>query len=165
MQSVLVNFPPHATSPLLMTERECAALPWEENERMILLRGLTWLRKSLRGLTWLRKRRDGAIGFSWESFNACFSFRSSADDQSCNGKAAWNTNNIELIKNLLNEKLPVGRLPPWQLAPARWRSWSVKVWRRKPARVILRETDLRYVDRSGWKGDILRKNVGGWSVL
>ena len=48
----------------------------------------------------MRKRRDGAIGFSWESFNACFSFRSSADDQSCNGRGAGNTN-IELIKNQL----------------------------------------------------------------
>ena len=81
---------PHRT-PQARCWRQRGSGPFFLGRRIkIILRGLTWLRVILRGLTWLRKRRDGAIGFSWESFNACFSSISSADDQSCNWKDACN---------------------------------------------------------------------------
>ena len=46
--------------------------------------------------TFARKGRDGAVGYSWESFDACFSFTkpsTSGYDESCKRKAVENTNN------------------------------------------------------------------------
>ena len=43
----------------------------------------------MRGLTWLRKRRDGAVGFSWERFNACFSSKSSRYYDTCKRRGVW----------------------------------------------------------------------------
>ena len=40
--------------------------------------------KRMRGLTWLRKMRDSAVCITWEHFNACFSWLSSANNQTYN---------------------------------------------------------------------------------
>ena len=95
-------------------------------------------------VTWCRKRRDAAVGWSWERFDACFSSISSSYYESCNSKAVWNTINndncIKIIRRVLKaivlSSSPVGQLSPWQVvAWPRWRRAKV----RKTSRAILRK--------------------------
>ena len=41
-------------------------------------------------VTFARKRRDVTVSIRWESFNACFRWTSSSDDESCNRKGKLN---------------------------------------------------------------------------
>ena len=94
-------------------------------------------------VTWFRKRRDVAVG-RWESFNACFTSRTSGYYESCERKAVKNTinkwqfhwTNQNSIKSNSFFSSPVGQLSPWQVvAWATRRRENPKV--RKTTRAII----------------------------
>ena len=115
MQDLLtrVSPPPQATSilPSLITEREWRCLPWD------WIKGWKGWRKGMIRMmnTWERKRWDGAVGVSWERFNAWFSSNSSADNETCNVsymKTVWNTNN-NMVYFHWTDKISVRVISHW----------------------------------------------------